>query len=74
MKWSRITDDMFARMPTLLVEGATKAEIAAMYGVTLGILTVPCSGAAYRCAKAGHCLRRTNLALPANRCHLATAC
>jgi hypothetical protein len=29
---SRITDDMFARMPTLLLEAATKAEIAAMYG------------------------------------------
>ena len=30
MKMSRITDDMFARMPTLLLEGTTKAEIAAI--------------------------------------------
>ena len=34
MKTSRITDDMFARIPALLLEGTTKAEIAAMYGVT----------------------------------------
>ena len=43
MSGSRITDDMFARIPTLLLEGKTKAEIAAMYGVTLGTLAVLCS-------------------------------
>jgi hypothetical protein len=43
MKTSRITDDMFARIPALLLEGATEAEIAAMYGVTLGTLVVLCS-------------------------------
>ena len=71
---SRITDDMFARMPTLLLEGATKAEIAAMYGFTLGTLTVPSSGAAYRCAKAGHCLGVLTWRCQTNRCHLATGC
>ena len=44
---------MFARIPVLLLEGMTKAEIAAMYGVTPGTLVVLC---AYRCAEAGHCL------------------
>ena len=45
---------MFARIPALLLEGAmTKAEIAAMYGVTLGTLVLLCISAAYRCAKAG---------------------
>ena len=36
MNRSRITDDMFARIPALLLEGMSKAEIAAMYGVTPG--------------------------------------
>ena len=40
---SRITDDMFARIPALLLAGTTKAEIAAMYGVTLNTLVVLCS-------------------------------
>jgi hypothetical protein len=34
MNRSRITDDMFARIPALLLEGMTNAEIAAIYGVT----------------------------------------
>ena len=34
---------MFARIPVLLLEGMTKAEIATMYGVTLGTLAVLCS-------------------------------
>ena len=34
---------MFARIPTLLLEGMTKAEIAAIYGVTPGTLVVRCS-------------------------------
>ena len=38
MNRSRITDDMFARIPTLLLEGMTKAQIAAMYGVSPGTL------------------------------------
>jgi hypothetical protein len=35
MRTSRLTDDMFARIPALLHEGMTKDEIAAMYGVTV---------------------------------------
>src|SRR6478735_5614161 len=42
MRTSRITDDMFASIPVLL-ESMTKAEIAAMYGVTHGTLAVLCS-------------------------------
>ena len=34
----RITDEMYARIPALLEQGMTKAEIAAMLGVTLGSL------------------------------------
>ena len=35
---SRITDEMYARIPALLEQGMTTAYIAAMYGVTLGTL------------------------------------
>ena len=34
---------MFARIPAFLAEGLTKAEIAAMYGVSPGTLVVRCS-------------------------------
>ena len=55
MRTSRITDDMFARIPVLLLEGMTKAEIAAMYGVTPGTLVVLCSRLSYvRRDKKGH--------------------
>ena len=43
MNRSRITDDMFARIPALLSEGMTKNEIAAMFGVTPRHLVVRCS-------------------------------
>ena len=43
MKPRRITDEMFARIPALLELGMTKAEIAAVYRVTPGSLTVLCS-------------------------------
>jgi hypothetical protein len=58
---SRITDEMFARIPALLHEGTTKAEIAAMYGVTLGTL---CSRRGISLRKGGSLPRRTNLTLP----------
>jgi len=70
MNRSRITDDMFARIPALLLEGMTKAEIAAMYSVTPGTLVVLCSqrgisrrrgGALPQRAKLP---KRTNLTLP----------
>ena len=55
MNRSRITDDMFARIPALLLEGMTKAEIAATYAVTPGTLAVLCSqrGISLRNADAG---------------------
>jgi hypothetical protein len=65
MSRSRITDDMFARIPALLLEGTmTKAEIAAMYGVTLGTLVVLCSQRGISLRKGGPRPKRTNLTLP----------
>ena len=61
MSGSRITDDMFARIPALLLEGTTKAEIAAMYGVTLGTLVVLCSQRGISLRKGGPWPKRTNL-------------
>ena len=43
MKQPRITDEMYARIPALLEQGMCRADIAAMYGVTLGTLVVCCS-------------------------------
>ena len=70
MNRSRITHDMFARIPALLVEGKTKAEIAAMYGVTLGSLAVLCCRRGISLRKGGSLPKRTkspkrtNLTLP----------
>ena len=64
MSRSRITDDMFARIPALLLEGTTKAEIAAMYGVTLGTLVVLCSQRGVSLRKGGPRPKRPNLTLP----------
>src|SRR6476660_3593970 len=64
MRTSRITDDMFARIPVLLLEGMTKAEIAAMYGVTPGSLAVLCSQRGISLRKGGPLPKRTNLTLP----------
>ena len=63
MRTSRITDDMFARIPALLLEGTTKAEIAAMYGVTLGTLVVLCSQRGISLRKSGSLPRRAILTL-----------
>ena len=62
----RITDDMFARIPALLLEGMTKAEIAAIYGVTLGTLVVLCCQRGISLRKGGPLVlpKRTNLTLP----------
>ena len=64
MRTSRITDDMFARIPALLLEGMTKDEIAAMYGVTPGTLAVLCSQRGISLRKGGPLPKRTNLTLP----------
>ena len=60
MNRSRITDDMFARIPTLLLEGMTKAEIAAIYGVTSGTLAVRCSQRGISLRGGGTLPKRTN--------------
>ena len=70
MNKSRITDDMFARIPVLLLEGMTKAEIAAMYGVTPGTLVVRCSQRGISLRRGGTLPKgtkqptRTNITLP----------
>ena len=66
MRTSRITDDMFARIPALLLEGTTKAEIAEMYGVTLGTLVVLCSQRGISLRKGGPVPKRTKRPEPTN--------
>jgi transposase len=61
MRMSRITDDMFARIPVLLLEGMTKDEIAAMYGVARNTLTVMCSQRGISLRKGGSLPKRTKL-------------
>jgi len=61
MNRSRITDDMFARIPALLLEGMTKAEIAATYGVTSGTLVVRCSQRGISLRRGGTLSKRTKL-------------
>ena len=43
MKPPQVTDELYARIPALLKQGTTKAEIAAMFGVKLSTLVVLCS-------------------------------
>ena len=62
MKPSRITDEMYARIPALLEQGTTKGDIAAMYGVTTGTLTVHCSRRGISLRKGGP--RPRKLVLP----------
>jgi len=61
MNRSRITDDMFARIPPLLLEGMTNAEIAAICGVTPGTLVVRCSQRGISLRRVGTLLERTKL-------------
>jgi hypothetical protein len=61
MNRSRITGDMFARIPALLLEGVTKAEIAAMYSVTPGTLVVLCSQRGISLRRGGTLPKRTKL-------------
>jgi hypothetical protein len=57
---------MFAHIPARLLEGATKAEIAAMYGVTLGTLVVLCSRRGISLRKGGSLPKRTKLSKRTN--------
>jgi hypothetical protein len=52
-KPARVTDEMYARIPSLLEEGMTSAEIAELYGVKPGSLQVLCCkrGISLRSAK-----------------------
>ena len=61
MRTSRITDDMFARIPALLLQGKSRAEIAAMYGVTLGTLAVRCCQRGISLRKGGGLPKHTKL-------------
>ena len=54
---------MYARIPALLQQGTTKAEIAAMYGVKLGTLKVFCSQRGISLRKGGPLPPRTKLVL-----------
>ena len=49
---------MYARIPALLEQGMTKAEIAAMYGVTPGTLAVFCSQRGISLRKGGRRKRK----------------
>jgi hypothetical protein len=61
---SRITDEMYARIPALLEQGMTQTEIAAIYGVKLGSLKVFCSQRGISLRKGGPLPKRANLTLP----------
>jgi len=52
---------MFARIPAFLAEGLTKAEIAAMYGVSPGTLVVRCSQRGISLRRGGTLPKRTKL-------------
>ena len=71
MKPSRITDEMYARIPALLKQGMTKTEIAAMYGVKLGTLKVFCSQRSISLRKGGPRPKRSHLTLPDERLPLS---
>ena len=60
---SRITDEMFARIPILLLEGMTKAEIAAMHSVTPDTLVVQCCRRSISLRKGGPLPKRAHLTL-----------
>ena len=70
MNRSRITDDMFARVPALLLEGMTKAEIAAIYGVTPGTLVCMVTGGGH--SKAHMKLMFERIERNLHRCHFAS--
>ena len=61
---SRITDEMYARIPALLEQGMTQTDIAAMYGVKPGSLKVFCSQRGISLRKGGPLPPRTKLVLP----------
>jgi hypothetical protein len=67
MRPSRITDEMYARIPALLEQGMTTADIAAMYGVTLGTLQVQCCRRGISLRKGGPRPKRSHLLPPLSK-------
>ena len=63
----RITDEMYARIPALLEQGMTTADIAAMYGVKLGSLKVMCSKRGISLRKGGARPKRYRLLPPLSK-------
>jgi hypothetical protein len=61
---SRITAEIYARIPTLIEQGMTKAEIAAMCGVTPGTLAVQCCRHGVSLRKGGSRPRRIRSTMP----------
>ena len=60
----RLTDERFASIPAMIEQGFSKAEIAAMWGVTISTLQVQCSRRGISLRKGGHLLPRRQLSLP----------
>ena len=54
----RLTDERFASIPAMIEQGFSKAEIAAMWGVTISTLQVQCSRRGISLSKGGHLLPR----------------
>ncbi len=60
----KITEEMYAAITTLMAEGKSKHEIAAMCGVTPNTLQVMCHRRGISLRKGGPLPKRTNLTLP----------
>ncbi len=58
-----LTDEKFASIPAMIEQGISKAEIAAMCGVTKSTLQVQCSRRGVSLRKGGHLLPRRQLSL-----------
>ena len=61
---SRITNEMYARIPALLEQGMTQTDIAALYDVKPGSLKVFCSQRGISLRRGGPLPPRTKLVLP----------
>jgi hypothetical protein len=59
-----LTNEKFASIPAMIEQGISKAEIAAMCGVTKSTLQVQCSRRGVSLRKGGHLLPRRQLSLP----------
>lgn len=64
MPSKKLTDEIYGRIPALVEQGLSKAEIAATYGVTTNTLQVSCSRRGVSLRKGGKRARRCILSLP----------